>query len=419
VKTAMLAVPFCKLPFPVWPSRLPQSFLRSMSTQNLLTGACTSSAPAPSEAEEGDRTPLADAANAAEELYRLRDTFFPRDPSEKVAALRARADAALALLDAFPSEQKKSRQLRGVYEFLRGKILDVFPDYHKEAEDHLSKAVKLNPSLVDAWLCLGNCIWKKGDLSAAKNCFSLALSKGSNKKILCQISMLERSMAQGSVDQALLVEESIKHAKEAIMLDIRDGNSWYNMGNAYLTSFFVGGAWDHTKLHHSVKAYQNAEKDKTMNLNPDLYYNWATGQLRSKRLASFVSSLSGVKLKSSHKKATISTLSVGLNKAVAVLGKVILFIRHDNVAPLYYLICDLERSYFILSVYGLHNDAIKDGDQVVLFEPYYRILDASCKDKHYQFKSIRVDFPEQILVNERVPAPHHVARASIHAHNKS
>lgn len=37
--------------------------------------------------------------------------------------------------------------------------------------------VKLNPSLVDAWLCLGNCIWKKGDLPGAKNCFTLALSK--------------------------------------------------------------------------------------------------------------------------------------------------------------------------------------------------------------------------------------------------
>lgn len=37
--------------------------------------------------------------------------------------------------------------------------------------------VKLNPSLADAWLCLGNCIWKKGDLSSAKNCFTLALSK--------------------------------------------------------------------------------------------------------------------------------------------------------------------------------------------------------------------------------------------------
>jgi len=38
------------------------------------------------------------------------------------------------------SEQKKSPQQRGIFEFLRGKILDVFPDYHKEAEDHLSKA---------------------------------------------------------------------------------------------------------------------------------------------------------------------------------------------------------------------------------------------------------------------------------------
>ncbi|PUZ68309.1 hypothetical protein GQ55_2G016100 [Panicum hallii var. hallii] len=431
-----------------------------MSAEKPPPGAGAGSGP-----EEGSRTPLERAADAAEELYRLRDTFFPQEPAEKAAALRARADAALALLDALPPEQKKSPQQRGVFEFLRGKILDVFPDYHKEAEDHLSKAVKLNPSLVDAWLCLGNCIWKKGDLPAAKNCFSLALSKGSDKKILCQLSMLERSMAQGSEDQVLLVEESIKHAKEAVMLDIKDGNSWYNMGNAYLTSFFVGGAWDHTKLHHSVKAYQNAEKDKTMSLNPDLYYNCATadkylenyeralrgfeaaalkdpglgadrevqkiislldklenamkGQLRSKRLASLVSSLSSVHLNSSHKKVTVSILSEGLNKAVAVLGKVVLLIRHDNVAPLYYLTCDLDQTYFILSVYGLRNDAMKEGDRVVLFEPYYRILDASWKDKRYQFKSIRVDFPEQILINEKAPAPHHVARASIHAHNKT
>ncbi|RCV09365.1 hypothetical protein SETIT_2G021800v2 [Setaria italica] len=438
-----------------------------MSAQKpAAASACASSGPARPEPpeEEGNRAPLERAAEAAEELYRLRDTFFPRDPAEKAAALRARADAALALLDALPPEQKKSPQQRGVFEYLRGKILDVFPDYHKEAEDHLSKAVKLNPSLVDAWLCLGSCIWKKGDLSAAKNCFMSALRKGSDKKILCQLSMLERSMAQGSEDPAVLVEESIQHAKEAVMLDIKDGNSWYNMGNAYLTSFFVGGAWDHTKLHHSVKAYQNAEKDKTMSLNPDLCYNCATadkylenyeralrgfeaaalkdpglgadrevqkivslldklenamkGQLRSKRLASLVSSLNGVTLKSSHKKATISKLSEGLNKAVAVLGKVILLIRHDNIAPLYYLTCDLDQSYFILSVYGLRNDAIKEGDRVILYEPYYRILDASWKDKCYQFRSIRVDFPEQILINENAPAPHHVAHASIHAHNK-
>jgi hypothetical protein len=30
----------------------------------------------------------------------------------------------------------------------------------------------------------------------------------------------------GSEDQKLLVEESINHAKEAVMLDIKDGNCW-------------------------------------------------------------------------------------------------------------------------------------------------------------------------------------------------
>ncbi|XP_044348721.1 tetratricopeptide repeat protein 5 isoform X5 [Triticum aestivum] len=367
-------------------------------------------------------------------------------------------------------EQRKSPEERVIYEFLMGKILDAFPDYCKEAEEHLSKAVKLNPSLVDAWLCLGNCIWKKGNLASARNCFLLALSKGADKKILCQLSMLERSMAQSSEDQALLVEESINHAKEAVMLDIKDGNSWYNLGNAYLTSFFASVAWDKARLHHSIKAYQNAEKDETMKLNPDLYYNCATaykylenyesalrgyeaaalkdpalradievqkiinlldklenatkvpsvtiGRLRPKRSASLVSSLNEVNFKLFHKKATISILSGGLNKTVAVVCKVVLWIRHDDDAPLYYLTCDLDQSYFILSVYGLQNEAIKEGDRVVLLEPYYKILDISWKEQRYKFKSIRVDFPEQIIINEKAPAAHQVARASIRAQHK-
>ncbi|XP_042458483.1 tetratricopeptide repeat protein 5-like isoform X4 [Zingiber officinale] len=239
--------------------------------------------------------------------------------------------------------------------------------------------VKLNPSLADAWLSLGNCIWKKGDLPSAKNCFSLSLSKGPNKKILCQLSMLERSMAQGTENKAASIEESITHAREAVQLDIRDGNSWYNLGNACLTSFFVTGTWDHAKLQQALKAYQNAEKDALMHSNPDLYFNCASANkylenyeralhgfeaaslrdpglnaeseaqkivsllekiessmkvmTRAKRLASLVSSLDEISLKSSHRKVSINTLKEGLNKAVAVIGKILLFIKHEDIAP--------------------------------------------------------------------------------------
>lgn len=37
---------------------------------------------------------------------------------------------------------------------------------------------------------------------------------------------------------------------------------------------------------------------------------------------------------SSHKRATVDLLSEGLNKAVAVVGKVLFFVKHENVTPL-------------------------------------------------------------------------------------
>lgn len=39
------------------------------------------------------------------------------------------------------AEQRKLPAQRATHEYLRGKIMDVFPEYRKEAEDHLSKAV--------------------------------------------------------------------------------------------------------------------------------------------------------------------------------------------------------------------------------------------------------------------------------------
>ena len=60
--------------------------------------------------------------------------------------------------------------------YLKGRTLNVVPDHSPEAEQLLSKAVKLEPNLVDAWIELGECYWKRGDVETAKTCFEGALS---------------------------------------------------------------------------------------------------------------------------------------------------------------------------------------------------------------------------------------------------
>lgn len=59
--------------------------------------------------------------------------------------------------------------------FLQGKALNVTAEYDPRVLDALSKAVKLDPKLLEAWNCLGECYWKKGDVEAARNCFTGAL----------------------------------------------------------------------------------------------------------------------------------------------------------------------------------------------------------------------------------------------------
>ena len=62
------------------------------------------------------------------------------------------------------------------YLLLKGKALNVLPSHNEEAHDLLSKAVKLDPRLAEAWVQLGESYWKNRDVDGAKNCFIGALS---------------------------------------------------------------------------------------------------------------------------------------------------------------------------------------------------------------------------------------------------
>lgn len=67
--------------------------------------------------------------------------------------------------------------------------------------------------------------------------------------------------------------KSIELAKTALTLDLKDGESWYVLGNAYMFNFFVNMTLM-TELQNALKAYNQAEANSKKK-NPDLHYNRA------------------------------------------------------------------------------------------------------------------------------------------------
>ena len=94
-------------------------------------------------------------------------------------------------------------------------------------------------------------------------------------------SMLGKTLAIGIAIAAVVgfafsfVAESVTHAKAAIALDVRDGESWGMLGNAYMADYF-GGSREAAALRSALTAYNNAEKNlatSTGGASPDLFFN--------------------------------------------------------------------------------------------------------------------------------------------------
>lgn len=62
-------------------------------------------------------------------------------------------------------------------------------------------------------------------------------------------------------------------AKTALTQDIKDGESWYILGNAYMSNFFVNMKYM-SELQNALKAYNQAESNLLIK-NPDLHFNRA------------------------------------------------------------------------------------------------------------------------------------------------
>lgn len=139
------------------------------------------------------------------------------------------------------------------------------------------------PTKAEAWEALGHVYWKKRDLEQARKTFEGSLEQDDKNKVaLRNLSMVYRQLEVSSTTgEPLDTEErqknykySIELAKKAITCDMSDSQSWYVLGNAHLTNFFVNNQ-STLELESALKAYGLTEK-YLKEPNPDLYFNRAT-----------------------------------------------------------------------------------------------------------------------------------------------
>lgn len=162
-----------------------------------------------------------------DELYRFRDRFYVLEEEEKGGSddekdlvddsrrRRAVSSRLAALLDEIDDERKSQDNVEvadGWAEgerymssssssldkasrlVLRGKALNVMPEYDERAFEALTRAIKLEPGSCDAWNALAECYWKSKDFDMCRNCFERSLAIKPTKTALRGMSMVMRQL---------------------------------------------------------------------------------------------------------------------------------------------------------------------------------------------------------------------------------
>jgi hypothetical protein len=207
---------------------------------------------------------LDDARASVERGYALHDAPSSSDP-ESSRALFAEAQAqALKLIDGCEEEvgATESPALQALLWCLRGKAMTLGEEGRGslEAEVLLADAVKLDPSLIDAWNCLGECFWHRNELETARCTFVCALEHERSADTLRLLSMLLRTMARsGHEGPASLLAESVHLAKESVRRDAGAAKCWLGLGCAHLVSY-LDVTQTAEELHLAHKALSQASR---------------------------------------------------------------------------------------------------------------------------------------------------------------
>jgi tetratricopeptide (TPR) repeat protein len=121
--------------------------------------------------------------------------------------------------------------------YIRGKAYSCIKDRTVDAEEWLSKAIKLETSKAEAWATLGDLAWRQGDAESASHYYNQSLRMKRTKEALRELSVIIRQPPKDGDSKGILdpsrIDESIALAKEAVQLDLDDHSSWYFLGQVY------------------------------------------------------------------------------------------------------------------------------------------------------------------------------------------
>uniref|UniRef100_A0A183CII7 TTC5_OB domain-containing protein n=1 Tax=Globodera pallida TaxID=36090 RepID=A0A183CII7_GLOPA len=204
-------------------------------------------------------------------------------------------------------------------QYLIGKILNIMPDFEVKCEEFLEQSLRANSTRTDAWLELGQCVWKRGDLVKAHICFKEAVEREHSPKALCLLSAALRALSNRCVDggqRVQMLNEAIRNCQEALLRHRKSyAFAYYSLANTFLARFFALQQSSGQDLFLALDAFATALKtpvccanalatnaanaDTTQHqqqqqlpfINPDLHLSYGLalyyGQFYAKALAQF------------------------------------------------------------------------------------------------------------------------------------
>jgi len=350
----------------------------------------------------------------------------------------------------------------------------------------LLRSVKFNPNAIEAWNALGHCLWERKDLGGAKKSYERAVLVGKTQpaqpseqdkqhqdiekqfqlfwKKQRIIALRELSIMIRLVSNTLRDNEKVKQmvstsfdfAKEAVFLDLTDGESWTIMGNALLCRYLRSK--NMKDMDSALQAYTRALNTPDANVNPQLHYNRANvckfkqkyqqafegfreakeldpsfdeahgeverltammklieeivskhGGMKKKRLKKFVEQIPEAKapnalmLIDANGKRLSNAWKEGIQEGKHLTFKVVQLVNDQTDIPLVFIGTDRNANFFLFSIYNVHASAIKDGDLVTVQDPELSLvqLPEEILGKPFDHVNVIAREPAKVILNSR------------------